>query len=84
MRRFSQAKNVEFEEYSMMDGKPDMKVGDVVCYQDHAYQVGVSMTNTSIELVELNAPNQGLWVGRDEVHQAPREIQALHGAGGSA
>ncbi len=68
----------------MTDGKPDMKVGDVVCYQDHAYQVGVCMTNTSIELLELNAPSQGLWVGRDEVHQASQEIQPLHGADGSA
>jgi len=52
-----------------MNEKPDMKTGDLVCYQDQAYHVGISMTNTSIELVELNAPNQGLWVGRDEVHQ---------------
>jgi hypothetical protein len=53
----------------MMNGKPDMKIGDVVCYQDQAYHVGISMTNTSIELVELNAPSQGLWVGRNEVRQ---------------
>ena len=54
----------------MMNEKPDMQVGDLVCYQDQSYHVGISMTNTSIELVELNAPSQGLWVGRDEVHQA--------------
>jgi hypothetical protein len=53
-----------------MNEKPDMKIGDLVCYQDQSYQVGISMTNTSIELIELNAPSQGLWVGRDEVFQA--------------
>ncbi len=68
----------------MMDGKPDMKVGDVVCYRDQAYQVGVCMTNTSIELLELNAPSQGLWVGRDEVYQAPREIRAPDRTDGSS
>jgi hypothetical protein len=61
-----------------MDGKQDMKVGDLVCYEDHAYHVGACMTSTSIELVELNAPSQGLWVGRDEVHQAPIEIRAAN------
>ena len=68
----------------MMDGKQDMKVGDVVCYGDQAYHVGVCMTNTSIELVELNAPSQGLWVGQDEVRQAPREIRTADMANGSA
>jgi len=68
----------------MMDGKQDMKVGDVVCYRDQAYQVGVCMTSTSIELVELNAPSQGLWVGRDEVYQAPHEIEAPDRAAGPA
>ena len=51
----------------MKDGKPDMKIGDMVCYREQAYRVGICMTNTSIELVELNAPSRGLWVGRNEV-----------------
>jgi len=68
----------------MMNVKPDMKVGDVVCYQDQAYHVGISMTNTSIELIELNAPGQGLWVGRDEVRQASQEIRPTNRANGSA
>lgn len=59
----------------MSDGKPKMKNGDVVSYRDRNYRVGVSMTNTSIELVELNAPTRGVWVCRDEVrlvsHQNP-------------
>lgn len=63
----------------MKDGKPDIKSGDVVCYRDQAYRVGICMTNTSIELVELNAPSRGHWVGRNEVspvhptHRAARE-----------
>ncbi len=73
---------MEFEDCLMMNGKPDMKVGDLVCYRDQAYQVGVCMTNTSVELLELSAPSQGLWVGRDEVRQASHEIRAPDGADG--
>jgi hypothetical protein len=59
----------------MIDKKNEVKNGDVVCYRDRNYRVGVSMTNTSIELVELSAPIRGVWVCRDEVrlvsHQNP-------------
>ena len=66
-----------------MDGKQDMKVGDVVCYRDQAYEVGVCRTNTSIELLELNAPSQGLWVGRNEVYQAPHRTRSADRDDGS-
>lgn len=59
----------------MMDGRPEMRVGDVVCYRDHAYRVGISRTDTSIELIELNAPTRGLWVCRDEVSPASHQMQ---------
>ena len=63
---------MEQEDDSMKHGKPVMKMGDVVCYQDQAYRVGTCMTSTSIELVELNAPTRGHWVGRDQVYPAQR------------
>ena len=59
----------------MIDGKPDMRVGEVVCYRNHAYRVGTSRSNTSIELIELNAPTRGLWVSRDEVLPASHQNQ---------
>lgn len=68
----------------MKDGKSDMKAGDVVCYRDQTYRVGTCMTRTSIELVELNTPSQGLWVGRDEVYQTPHGIQPPDRADGFA
>jgi len=57
----------------MTDGKPEMKNGDVVCYRDRNYRVGMSMTSTSIELIELNAPTQGVWVSRNEVRLASHQ-----------
>ena len=47
-----------------------MKVGEVVHFRDQDYRVGVCRTNTSIELVELKQESVGLWVSRDEVHEA--------------
>lgn len=59
-----------------MHGKPDMKNGDVVCYRDRDYRVGMSMTRTSIELVELHSPTRGVWVCRDEVRPVSRRARA--------
>ena len=64
---------MELEDSFMSDGKPEMKNGDVVCYRDRNYRVGVSMTNTSIELVELHAPMRGVWVCRNEVRLASHQ-----------
>jgi hypothetical protein len=54
----------------MVEINRDMKVGDVVCYRDRPYRVGISRTDTSIELVEINEPARGVWVCRDEVSLA--------------
>ena len=50
-----------------------MKVGDVVRYSGRDYRVGLSKTETSIELVELKQRSRGLWVSRDEVQEVPRD-----------
>lgn len=44
-----------------------MKTGDLVRFMGRCYRVGACMTNTSIELIELEYPLRGLWVSRDEV-----------------
>jgi len=57
------------------DEKPYMKNGDVVLYRDRTFHVGTNMTNTSIELLELNEPAKGWWVCRDEVYPASPQTQ---------
>jgi hypothetical protein len=52
-----------------------MKTGDVVCYRNKFFQVGVNMTRTSIELIELKEPAKGWWVSRDEVQKMPHQTQ---------
>ena len=49
-----------------------MNVGKVVRYRGRDYRVGVNMTDTSIELVELKRQSVGLWVSRDEVYEVPQ------------
>ena len=59
-----------------------MKLGEVVRFRDQDYRVGVCSTATSVELVELEDGNKGLWVSRDEVRKAtqdPGQLAAIAG-----